>query len=248
MFWQGAKSVFDAFFFISSNFVKIKHYIFLPLLTAILVGASLVWASFELLSYLTGSLNSIDGGFFVSTLQITLKTLGIFLGLILAYLLFVPTTKLFLGLFLGLFAEKVYQIKTNKTLDNISFLSKQSLKNTWFSTKIALGIFAIQVPVKILALILLLFFPGGFLLAIFMELFVNYLFVHYDCFSCVFIVGKSPTKTLRELKTQMRHLDSSLTGFRLMAAIVLSLPFINVFAMLINTVAAVLLVQKSPNK
>jgi uncharacterized protein involved in cysteine biosynthesis len=235
----------EALRFFGQHFFALLPFFLLPLLGAFAITGGLLGGSFWALDWVAEFVAGGREGWWVPLVVWTLRVLGLLLGIFLAYLFFGPLTRLVLGPFLGLFAERVYAIRRGIPLDETPMFSGQFIANLMGGFILSIKLVFAQLPLTLLGVFLALLIPGGALISWVIDFFTNTRFVPLDNFSLLFFAGKDRVRSIGELKKRIQEIPmpaGSLGSFRFWGAFWVSIPFVNIAGMLLNACAAALLV------
>jgi uncharacterized protein involved in cysteine biosynthesis len=235
----------EALQFMGSHFGALLPFLLVPLLGAMAVTGGLLGSSLWALEALADWLGRGQEGWWIPLMVWTLRFLGVLLGVFLTYLFFGPLTRLILGPFLGVFAEKVYALRRGIPLDETPLFSGQFIANMVGGLILSVRLVLAQLPLTLIGAILALVIPGGALLSWAIDFFTNTRFVPLDNFSLLFFAGKNRVRSIGELKARIAQIPASVASvgsYRFWGALWVSIPFINIGGMLINACAAALMV------
>lgn len=235
----GFLSVIRGFFLLFHK--RFRNYLLTPLLLACGLLIGLMFFSVYLVQSLLGYFSPQADSILASVLNIGSTGLGVLLGLFMVYLIFVPLLMLISIPFLDLLAESIFYAHKGMRLDSTSIWCKQYWLNLFYSNKISLKIISLQIIIKIALFLAMMIFPVLVILAFLCEFLINYLFVHQENFAMLFMKGKNPVRNSFELNRKITREKNVITGYRICAAILLTIPLINVIAIYANVAGATLI-------
>lgn len=229
-----------SFSFLTENFGKLWWAFALPLLGAGAVCGSLGWGALLFFQWVDGWIGAKEG-FWWGLLSWSIGVFGILLALTFVYLLFVPLLRALLTPLLGIYAERVYELRRGEPFDQTPMFHPRFWKSLSASVVGGLVLAVSQLPLKIGAALVLLFVPGGPLLSIGVEFGVNRRFAALDNFGLLLMAGPRPIVRTKRLERAIKTLGPVVNGYRTIAALLLCVPVLNIFFILVNVTAAALI-------
>lgn len=227
--------------FLLNHFGKLAPFVFIPALIATLAMAALFWGAVSLASdMITPHIPADpDTATWLSSLLTWIARFAIWIvAAIVAAVLSGPLFRVILSPFLGSLAERVWAIETGEVFSDSSLLSAKTATDILRGTRLGLSIAVRQLPLSILAVVLALVVPGGAIVSWLIDMAVNAMTAPVEYFSVLLSAGPHPLSRVRDIKREVRTMGSGVTGFRFGAAVLLTIPFLNIVGMLLNTIAA----------